>query len=134
MYLHSKVQLVVRIYFIEFYYSNTSRTFNLNFYLFFLQQDRRKLLVKDAGTPALQVFEEDTRMSSDSLFTSPSIRYIHRFKLFEFDFIRFSSFRRTTEFLQNEESQSSLHSSTSATVESSVKKFRSKIEVVDPEG
>lgn len=43
-------------------------------------------------------------------------------------------FRRTTEFLQNDESQSSLHSSTSATVESSAKKIRSKIEVADPEG
>lgn len=42
--------------------------------------------------------------------------------------------KRSTEFLQNDESQSSLHSSTSATVENSAKKIRSKIEVVDPEG
>lgn len=52
-------------------------------------------------------------------------------KLISFSFF-FSC--RTTEFLQNDESQSSLHSSTSATVESSAKKIRSKIEVADPEG
>lgn len=40
--------------------------------LFF--QDRRKLQAKDAGTPALQVFEEDTRMSADSLITSPTAK------------------------------------------------------------
>lgn len=45
------------------------------------------------------------------------------------------SFYRVTEFIQNDESQSSLQSSTSATIEGSTKKHhRSKIEVVDPEG
>lgn len=29
---------------------------------------------KDTTTPGLQVFEEDTRMSADSLFAPPSIR------------------------------------------------------------
>lgn len=38
-----------------------------------IQQDRRKFLFKEATTtPALQVFEEDTRMSADSLFATPS--------------------------------------------------------------
>lgn len=58
------------------------------------------------------------------------------FSLFssQINFFIISSFARTTEFLQNEESQSSLHSSTSATIEGSARKQRSKIEVVDPEG
>lgn len=43
-------------------------------------------------------------------------------------------FYRNSEFLQNDESQSSLQSSISATIEGSARKIRSKIEVVDPDG
>lgn len=49
--------------------------------------------------------------------------------------MKFLDLFRNTEFvLHNEESQSSLQSSTSATIEGTAKKIRSKIEVADPEG
>lgn len=50
-------------------------TLNLYDYLSFQDVNKRKLNLKDlkdAPTSALQVFEEDTRMSADSLFTSPN--------------------------------------------------------------